>query len=420
MPRSAVGFAILSLLLGCTSVEVSKVNPEDYSSDPVLVASRDAGSKPINGLHFWLPQPYLLVTPTADGSETFQWLYLQDYDREYVVNFSSKFASLNLDVQTQNGILKSVGVKADSSALASKTVADAVNVAAAKKQAEISEQQTSAQNQLAVAQAQAALAATQASLAASEPPSVTAARVALAQAQAKANAAAWPTGASTPSAAGANGPNPSAANAGGGSGTSGGSGGNPPTAAPAASNAASGPSGPASDAAADHKAVEDPQNAMTPALAGTMYVSGPVLFKVVQTQKGVSLLPVRVNEADPQPQFLTNVVPHPPDAAPSAAEVSLPVATASPTRLVLHANVSVFVDTKQSLAVRTGVKAEDLQPLPSPLKIQPIQLSDNGKTLIIDWSPPLGPGSYGISVQVSTIAGQPGQGKTVMFRIPTP
>lgn len=101
---------------------MTKVNPDDYTLRSPTQPTKPA---PRQGVHFWLPQPYLLVTPAADGSENFQWLYLQDYDHEYAVDYSSTLAALNLDVQTQNGPLKSVGVKIDSSALVSKATTDA-------------------------------------------------------------------------------------------------------------------------------------------------------------------------------------------------------------------------------------------------------------------------------------------------------
>jgi len=100
-----------------------------------------------HGVHYWLPKTFLLVTPQADGTVTYQWLYLPNRNREYVVEQSSFLAAFTFDIQVNNGLLKSIGAKEDSTALAAKFATDAGSVATAYTQAAQAAAQKQAQSQ---------------------------------------------------------------------------------------------------------------------------------------------------------------------------------------------------------------------------------------------------------------------------------
>ncbi len=91
------------------------------------------------GLRYSLPAPYLLVTPAADGSASYTWVYLPDTRQQYVVNSKSFLAQSTLDVQTQNGLLKQVGQSLDATSVG----AQALSTYAAIKAAEAAPAKTS-------------------------------------------------------------------------------------------------------------------------------------------------------------------------------------------------------------------------------------------------------------------------------------
>jgi hypothetical protein len=87
------------------------------------------------GLHFSLPTTFLLVTPQADGTVGYKWVYLPDSDREYVIQQNSMLSKFTLDIKVTNGLLTSAGVKQDSSVIPAKLATDAGTLANAYVQA---------------------------------------------------------------------------------------------------------------------------------------------------------------------------------------------------------------------------------------------------------------------------------------------
>jgi len=415
---------MLAYLTGCTTVTVTQVDPSLYTYGSTAPGGSETAPQ---GVHFWLPQPYLLVTPAMDGSETFQWLFLQDYSHEYAVDYTSFLASLNVDVQTQNGILKSVGLKADSSALASKFVTDAASYETAKGQTDAARQQQTAQNQLAVSQAQAALIATQEGVAAGDSASVIAAKAALAQAQAKAAMPpiVAPTGGNTPGSPGAS--PAAAATAGSQAGANGGQTGvqpanggqngnaNPATSTPTNSTGNNG------NAAAGPASVAAPQDNQqsAPAATGTEYVAGPVLFKVVQTQTGVTLVAVQVNKLNSQPDYLTNIWSSGATNLPHQATLSVASSTAS--QLVVSAKSPLTIDNTKAMTLRTGKDQLSLVDLSPPVTPGKPTVSADGTTITFSWMPALSPGSYGITFfAMDSSMTTPSASYLQMFTVPKP
>lgn len=74
------------------------------------------------GLRYSLPQPFLLVTPKSDGTMDVERIYLPDPNRSYTLRQTAILANHTLDVTMQNGMLKSVTMNADATALPSELI----------------------------------------------------------------------------------------------------------------------------------------------------------------------------------------------------------------------------------------------------------------------------------------------------------
>lgn len=83
-----------SMLQGCiTTMKVSSVKA-------------DASAK---GFRYFLPKPYLLVTPKADGSVAVEKVFLPDPENEYAIDTAAYAASYKLSVQLDDhGLLKKI------------------------------------------------------------------------------------------------------------------------------------------------------------------------------------------------------------------------------------------------------------------------------------------------------------------------
>jgi hypothetical protein len=99
----------------------------------------------VSGVRYSLPATYLLVTPKSDGTASYDWVYLPDPENEYVVRTKSYMTKYTTDLTLENGLLKKVTSKSDSTGVATKTfdAAQSVYVArttaaadAAKKEAD--------------------------------------------------------------------------------------------------------------------------------------------------------------------------------------------------------------------------------------------------------------------------------------------
>lgn len=98
-----------------------------YSSVTVRPATENA-----NGVRYSLPATYLLVTPSANGTATYTWLFLPDTTQQYTVEGDNFLTQFSLDVQTENGLLKQVGQSMDSSGVASKSLSSYAALVAAQ------------------------------------------------------------------------------------------------------------------------------------------------------------------------------------------------------------------------------------------------------------------------------------------------
>lgn len=105
---------LLLMLSGCvTSVTVSPGASDD-------------------GITYSLPQTYLLVTPAADGTVNYQWLYLPDERHQYTVKSSAFLAKYTSDLQLENGLLKQFGGQQDTTDVTSQLAKSLATIAAGK------------------------------------------------------------------------------------------------------------------------------------------------------------------------------------------------------------------------------------------------------------------------------------------------
>ncbi|MBN2212214.1 MAG: hypothetical protein JW709_12525 [Sedimentisphaerales bacterium] len=105
MKRHAkVDFSILSILIfvgflgGCTSVIVRPVGKENADEE---------------GVHFYRPAPYLLVTKQNDKIES-KIIYLPELSQEYVIQYKPGLGTAKVDIVFENGWnLTSIGQTTD-------------------------------------------------------------------------------------------------------------------------------------------------------------------------------------------------------------------------------------------------------------------------------------------------------------------
>ena len=83
------------------------------------------------GFVYYLPMPVIVVTPQADGTAKVEVEYLPDESKAYTLHAWSLVSSYTLDVQTENGMLKTVSLDADS-AQVTKSAIDAASMVADK------------------------------------------------------------------------------------------------------------------------------------------------------------------------------------------------------------------------------------------------------------------------------------------------
>lgn len=89
----------------------------------------------VKGFRYSLAAPYLLVTPTPDGTVTYQWLSLPDTSRQYAVQAHSFLALHTTQLTLEHSILTKMVAKPDSSAVASDALTQAGSVFEAKAKA---------------------------------------------------------------------------------------------------------------------------------------------------------------------------------------------------------------------------------------------------------------------------------------------
>ncbi|MEC5160340.1 MULTISPECIES: hypothetical protein [unclassified Janthinobacterium] len=114
--RSALAAAFAALCLpGCVSVIGSQRATPDSA-----------------GIHYFLPQPFILVTPNLDGTLSVEKVYLPDPDNEYVISAKSVLGNYTLAVErNEKGFLDTVSFNGDGSGIGKQLVQTAASARAA-------------------------------------------------------------------------------------------------------------------------------------------------------------------------------------------------------------------------------------------------------------------------------------------------
>jgi hypothetical protein len=100
----ASAFSVALSLSGCANLTVTKVS-----------ADNDATTK---GVRYYLPKPYLQVTPQPDGTISVDVIFLPDKQREYAIDTSSHFSSYTFQIaRDEKGLLTSLEYKASTTAV---------------------------------------------------------------------------------------------------------------------------------------------------------------------------------------------------------------------------------------------------------------------------------------------------------------
>jgi|GEM_PF-4855562 len=93
------------------------------------------------GVRYFLPEPFIKVTPKTDGGVDVEVVYLPDPDAEYAITAKSTVGSYTIDInRTQEGFLKSVGFNADSTGVAKQVIDSAAAVKVAELEAKAAEE----------------------------------------------------------------------------------------------------------------------------------------------------------------------------------------------------------------------------------------------------------------------------------------
>jgi hypothetical protein len=100
------------LLAGCAELTVTKVT--------------DSNNATVAGVRYYLPKPYLQVTPQADGTISVDVIYLPDKTHAYAIDTSSKLSSYTLQVsRDEKGLLTAIEYKASTTAVGQQLAASA-------------------------------------------------------------------------------------------------------------------------------------------------------------------------------------------------------------------------------------------------------------------------------------------------------
>jgi len=177
----ALVVSVLALAGGCTTLTVTKLSD---------------GDRMTKGLRYYLPKPYLQVTPQADGTISVDVVYLPDKSQSYAIDTSSYLSSYTFQAtRDEKGLLTSLEFKASNSVVGQQLAssggsyaAQAYNIknaAAVAQQTQVNTAQTARDTARAVlASAEATLASDQAHNAKSD--TITSDFAAVASAKAKA------------------------------------------------------------------------------------------------------------------------------------------------------------------------------------------------------------------------------------------
>lgn len=105
-------FAMSILLAGCADLTVTKVT--------------DTNNPTVAGVRYYLPKPYLQVTPQTDGTISVDVIYLPDKSHAYAISTSSKLSSYTFQVsRDEKGLLTAIEYKASTTAVGQQLAASA-------------------------------------------------------------------------------------------------------------------------------------------------------------------------------------------------------------------------------------------------------------------------------------------------------
>lgn len=85
-------------------------------------------SKNNHGIRYSLPAPHIFMNPQPDGTVTVEVKYLPDPNNTYTLSLDSYLSSATFDVKMTNGMLNTLSLDADSSAITDKAVTAATEI----------------------------------------------------------------------------------------------------------------------------------------------------------------------------------------------------------------------------------------------------------------------------------------------------
>lgn len=98
-----------------------------------------------SGIHYHLPQVFIRLTPSADGSITVERLFLPDPLQEYVITASSYLGNYTIDVnRSESGLLETVSFNSDGTAVAKQFLASQAAVRAAEIDTRVAKEKAAA------------------------------------------------------------------------------------------------------------------------------------------------------------------------------------------------------------------------------------------------------------------------------------
>jgi hypothetical protein len=115
--KSILAYAVISALVGCASMTVTKITPENTATAA--------------GIRYSLPKPFIQAVPQSDGTIAVDVVYLPDSNNTYAIDTSSEMSSYVFQVALdQNGLLNAVEYKQSTSAVSQQVVASTGSAAA--------------------------------------------------------------------------------------------------------------------------------------------------------------------------------------------------------------------------------------------------------------------------------------------------
>src|SRR5262245_33463971 len=101
----------------CFSLAISGVMSGCVSWLSVEKVTKETGSRN-TGIRYYLPQPFIQVTPQADGSIEVQEVFLPNPNEQYAIDVVSLLSNHTLDIRLEGGFLKTIQLDAKSAEVA--------------------------------------------------------------------------------------------------------------------------------------------------------------------------------------------------------------------------------------------------------------------------------------------------------------